>query len=107
MMTSQQYKDLSDEIDRECNARHHHLRQIYVEENAQFKIGDFICNVTGIIKVEKISFKDAWENVPTITYCGLRYKKVKGELIRTKDNKISTLIHNLKLVPTFENQILP
>ena len=105
-MTPQEYNGQVDEIYREADARLHRLRLWFVEENAEFKIGDFIYNVTGIIKVDKITY-EMFGNEPVIVYKGLRYKKVKGELIRTKDNNISTLIHNLKIIYNFENIILP
>ena len=76
----------------------HELRMRFVEENADFKIGDFIGNVTGIIKVERIGY-NMMGSVPTIIYHGYRYKKVKGVLSRTKDKNISHLLnYNLKLI---------
>lgn len=65
----------------------------YVKENAVFKIDDFIGNVTGIIKVEKISY-DYCKKFKTldITYSGKRYWKSKGELILTKNQRRHTTL---------------
>jgi hypothetical protein len=73
----------------------HALNQKYVEEIAEFRVGDFIYNVTGIIKVEKISY-DMMFDKPQVVYYGYRYKKFKGELLKTKDKKLSKLRDNVK-----------
>ena len=66
----------------------HELIMVYVQEHAKFKIGDFIGNVTGCIKVERISYE--WQkrwSLFEIMYSGKRYKKVKGEFILCKDQR--------------------
>lgn len=76
----------------------HELRLKYVKENAEFKVGDFIGNVTGIIKVDSIGYERFRERFE-ITYTGLRYWWGKNkELKRTKDNKPSTLTYELKKI---------
>jgi hypothetical protein len=68
-------------------AKHEAIMQ-YVQEHAKFKVGDFIGNVTGCIKVEKISYE--WNKRWTwlvITYSGKRYKKVRGEFLPCKEQR--------------------
>lgn len=48
------------------------LHQEYIEANARFKVGDFVRNVTGIIKITSIRYDHYSEG--GITYCGLKYK---------------------------------
>ena len=65
----------------------------------KFKIGDFIYNVIGIIKIEAISYNifEKFETI-NIVYRGYRYKKVYDVLSRTKDKKLSNLTHDLKII---------
>lgn len=72
----------------------HDLCQKYANDNARYSIGDFVYNVTGIIKVDKITYDKVLDNID-IAYIGLRYKRLKGELLRTKDNKPAKLVYNL------------
>ncbi|RPI84577.1 MAG: hypothetical protein EHM34_03360 [Nitrosopumilales archaeon] len=73
----------------EVNLKIHMLRQEYVQEHAKFKVGDFIGNVTGIIKVERIGYecygKD--DELLDIKYFGTRYRKSHGEYIQVKNRK--------------------
>lgn len=85
------------EIELECKEKKHNLREKFVQDNAEFKVGDFIYNVTGIIKINKIGY-EIFKDYPEIVYYGYRYKKQKGVLSRTKDNKISSLRYNLKIL---------
>ena len=65
------------------------LNERYTQENAVFKVGDFIGNVTGIIKIEHISYSDYpnFNSAPDIVYIGKRYKKRYGKLVPTKHLK--------------------
>jgi len=82
-------KNLDDEYMN--NVRERRLQ--YVLNNAKFKVGDFIRNVTGIIKVDRIDY-DMMRGEPQIIYYGKRYKKLHGKLLRTKDKKESSLREN-------------
>ena len=66
-------------------------------KNNEFKIGDFIGNVTGIIQIDKIEgiYSEYWGF--QIKYSGLRYKKLKGEYLRTKDKSIRSLFYHPSL----------
>lgn len=66
-------------------------------ENTEFKIGDFIGNVTGIIQIDKIegNYCKFWGF--QIKYSGLRYKKLKGEYLRTKDKSIRSFFSHPSL----------
>jgi hypothetical protein len=96
-MNIDEYKSKVLDLEAKYNIALHKLNQSYVEENAEFKKGDFIYNVTGIIKVEKISY-DIMFGVPEVIYYGYRYKKHKGEILRTKDKKLSKLRSNIKKI---------
>jgi len=93
------YKKIENEIYASHKLELDRLRTEYVETNKKFNIGDFVFNVTGIIKVDKVSYEIFFGDIE-IVYFGYRYKKVKGKLSRTKDKKISSMweSHNLKLL---------
>ena len=97
-MTIDEYKKRECEINEEYINKLHLLRMDYVNENKKFDIGDFVYNVTGIIKVERITYEMFSDNIE-ITYIGHRYKKNKGKLSRTKEKNTSSMWEsdNLKL----------
>jgi len=72
------------------------LNRQYVQENAEFKVGDFIYNVTGIIKVEQIHHEG--DDFPVVVYYGKRYKKRYGKLVPTKHNQRGRLWGDLKKI---------
>jgi hypothetical protein len=91
------HTELNDEIDlilSEANLNIHTLRTNYAKENAKYKKGDFIKNVTGIIKIDSIGY-NTLHNTTDITYTGYPYKMIKGILTRTKDTKKRTLVYNI------------
>jgi len=96
-MTIDEYKDKLIEIESEAKVKVVKLNNQYVKENAEFEIGDFIYNVTGIIKIESIEYSN-YHNYITIEYYGYRYKNWGGKLTRTKNRSLSKLVHNLKLL---------
>ena len=96
-MDAKEYNKKLSEIELEYEQKLHNLREKFVQDNAEFKIGDFIYNVTGIIKVDKIGYQ-IFRDFPEIVYYGYRYKKNKGVISRTKDNDISSLKYNLKIL---------
>lgn len=98
-MNKEDYTKREHELYTQYKTELHKLRTEYVEKNKKFNVGDFVFNVTGIIKVEHIGYVLFFDNVQIIYY-GYRYRKVKGEILRTKDNQISSLneSHNLKLL---------
>ncbi len=93
------YIKLENEINEEYKLKLHKLRKVYVDKNKKYNIGDFVFNVTGIIKVERISY-EIFLNSIEIVYHGYRYKKNNNVLSRTKNKKISSMreSHNLKLL---------
>ncbi len=99
IMNIEDYRNLENEIDEEHKLKLHRLRTEYVEKNRKLNVGDFVFNVTGIIKVNKVGYEIFFDNVE-IVYSGYRYKNIKGELSRTKDKKISSMweSHSLKLL---------
>lgn len=97
-MTIEDYKTQKTNIEKKYELALRLLNKKFVDENAEFKPGDFIFNVTGIIKVEKIGYEVLLNDAPQIVYHGYRYKKEKGTLVRTKDKKMSALCFNLKLI---------
>lgn len=68
----------------------HELRRNYVEQNKKYNIGDYIYDITGIIKINSVGYKAFNHNIEIIYY-GYKYKKIKGVVSRTKDKKISYL----------------
>jgi len=80
------------------------LRTKYIESNAEFKVGDFIYNVTGIIKVEKVDLwiwdRDGHTKDIEVEYWGYKYRKSNGVLYKTKNynKELSKLGDNVKKV---------
>lgn len=93
----EQYNKDIREIEKKYKEELHIIRTQFVERNKEFNIGDFIGNVTGIIKVERISYRIFYDTID-VEYHGYRYKKHHGELLRTKDNKMSSLTYSLKKI---------
>ncbi len=91
------YQARLDEIDTNYKKEFDILLNEFVTTNSEFKIGDFVGNVTGIIKVNSIGY-DIISGMPVITYTGLRYKKIQGKLQRTIDQNLSTLVYSLELI---------
>ena len=90
----QKEKELTKQYQMELNR----LRKKYVNENSKFNVGEFVGNVTGIIKVDTVHYTHFMNDI-IITYKGLRYKKVKGKLYRTKDNKPAVMVEdNIKRI---------
>jgi len=90
MMDIAEYRIIEDKINNNHKLKLHRLRTEFLEANRKFNVGDFVYNVTGIIKVDKIGYTMFFNSIE-ITYSGLRYKKLNGELVRTKNNKKTTL----------------
>lgn len=72
----------------------HNLRMKYITENAIYKKGQFIRNITGIIKITDIKY-DIFFNNTEIVYCGHKYKMTKGILTRTQHKDKVCLSHNV------------
>ena len=71
-MTITQLKERELELKRIHDQSIESLHQEFIEENAKFKVGDFIRNVTGIIKIESIRYDQYSDG--GITYCGFKYR---------------------------------
>jgi len=71
-MTITQLKERELEIQKRCTLLIESLHQEFIEENAKFKVGDFVRNVTGIIKIESIRYDQYSDG--GITYCGFKYR---------------------------------
>jgi hypothetical protein len=84
------YKLLEQSLNADYKAKLHKLRLDYVKGLAKFREGEFVCNVTGIIKIEHIAYVMV-SSTPTLIYAGYRYKKENGILTRTKDPHLSTI----------------
>lgn len=112
MSTDKDIIDVYDELSKVLNSEiklleeNHRIRisllqNNFARNNAKFKVGDFIGNVCGIIKVDKITGKIMQYNKSVhIIYHGLRYKKIHGVLSRTKDRKSCEFWerHGLKII---------
>lgn len=96
-MDQEEFKKKEEEILNHAQSEIRTLRANYIKDKSKFNVGDFIYNVTGIIKVDKIT-SERFLNDIEIIYQGYRYRKIKGELVRTKSNSISSMweSHDLK-----------
>ena len=87
---------LLNELEQEKNKRINKLINKH-RRKLDIKLGDIIYNVTGIIKVEDIDFKIAYNgrgerSVTTIIYSGTKYKWIKGGFItKTKSTQKGNL----------------
>jgi len=61
----------------------HKARTQYAIDNANFKVGDYIRSVTGIIKVDEIKYQ-FFKGTTHIGYCGYKYWYKDKQLVRTK-----------------------
>lgn len=98
-MDIKEYRKLEKEIDDKYKKDIHLLRTQYVNENALFKLGDYVGNITGMILVDKIGYDLLFDKLEII-YSGYRYKKIKGVITRTLDKNICELRenHNLRCI---------
>ena len=85
------------------------LKQKFIHKNSRFKKGDFVQGTLGIIKIThmKLQIIEKHKSIE-ITYIGVPYKKIKNELLRTKQYiKEMTDYGNLKKLNIYEEgQIL-
>jgi len=65
-------------------------------DNAKFQIGDFIGWGGIIIKIDNIKGVEYFGH-PQINYSGVKYKKVKGEILPLKEIKKGCLYNNERL----------
>jgi hypothetical protein len=85
-MKYEEYITIKNRLERAFNSNIFDLNKQYAHSLAKFKVGDFIYNTTGIIRVKEIRFETDEDNqVYRIVYRGTRYYKKKGKLIKTKD----------------------
>lgn len=85
------------ELTKKYAVNKHKLVTKHVNKEAKFKRGDFIYCVLGVIQVEKISWMKMFDDV-TITYEGPKYRRSKGELIRTKSTPRDVFNDNGNLI---------
>lgn len=81
-MTKQELVQMEESLLSEYQRKLHDLRKSYVESSSRFKVGDFILSLTGIIRIDTVSYIVGDE--VTITYCGLRYRLEGGLLVKDK-----------------------
>lgn len=98
-MSISEYIKLENSLKTEYEYNLHMLRLDYVEQNKKYSVGQFLYNSTGIIKVNYANYT-ILNNQLEIVYFGYKYKKIKNQLVRTKDIKICGMCesHNLKLI---------
>lgn len=78
----------------------HNLRKSYVEPNARYKVGEFIRGLTGIIKIEDISYQYIDGDIQII-YCGYKYEyrdRVLQQVLKKDQVCISEDPSNLFLI---------
>ena len=92
--SKESYTDSIEKLERVYLSKIHQLRRVYTQQNKKYNIGDFLFNVTGIIKVERVGYEIFMDEI-YIVYYGYRYKEQQSKLSRTLDNKISSLREDL------------
>lgn len=82
-MDLKEFREELEKLSDEYSRKKQELQQKYVESNTMFKVGDFIENVCGIIKVDEVGYSTCFD-IPRVVYRGNSYRKEKGRLIKTK-----------------------
>ena len=90
-MTLNQYKALVSLETEEYNIALRAIGDRFARENGKYNIGDYIYNVTGILKIEAIKC-ELFGETPNIKYFGYPYKKRMGKLSRTKKNNMISML---------------
>ena len=96
-MTDKELNDNIEHILNKAKEEIHTIRNKYVTENAIYKKGQFIKNITGIIKIDTIKYQ-VFFNHTEIVYCGNKYKMIKGILTRTQHKDKVCLSQNVMLI---------
>ena len=95
-MNLSEYKAKEIELKADYNSKLKQLQDNYIKDNSPFKVGDYIYNITGMIKVDQIKL-NYYNNLEFI-YIGLKYKRIKGVVSRTKDKALYKMINDLHLL---------
>jgi hypothetical protein len=90
IMTLEELKNIEKAAYEMLESGLHKARTQYVNDNARFKVGDYVKGITGIIKVESIKY-DMYMDKICIQYCGYKYWYKDKEIVRTKQKGMSCL----------------
>lgn len=82
-MTAQELKEIERQAYEMLEFTLDKARTQYANDNAKFKVGDYIRCVTGIIRVEEIKYQN-FMGTTHIGYCGYKYWYKDKQLVRTK-----------------------
>ena len=74
-MTKETYEQKMKALEKNFKAEKEKLYLEYMNENAKYKVGDFITDGSNIIKVERIKCTVYHYSTPSIYYVGLEMKK--------------------------------
>jgi hypothetical protein len=89
-MTLEELKNIEKAAHEMVESALHKARTQYMNDNAKFKVGDYIKGITGIIKVESIRYYMCMGEI-FIQYCGYKYWYKDKEIVRTKQKNMSYL----------------
>ena len=92
-MTLEELKQIEDEAYEMLESALHKARTQYVNDNARFKVGDYIKSFTGTIKIDTIKYDIVMGEI-FIQYCGYKYLYKDNELVRTKQKNMSCFNEN-------------
>ena len=107
-MTQQELQQQEEQLHKYLKENLHALRTQYMEANAEFKVGDFIRSVQGVMKIELVRYK-SYQGETWVEYCGYkyRYKDKTKVLSRTKQKEISCFNHGILIEnPIIDTEIL-
>lgn len=93
-MTADEYNKRKNAIEVEYLEKLTGLNLDWAHEAKEFEVGDFIQNVTGIIRIERITYEGGESHYPTLVYVGKRYRKLHGKLIPTKTRDKGRIMFN-------------
>lgn len=91
IMTLEELKNIEKAAYEMLESGLHKARTQYVNDNARFKVGDYVRGITGIIKVESIKYY-LFMGETHIEYCGYKYWYKDKQLVRTKNKNIVCIV---------------
>lgn len=98
-MTTEELTTEINKLEREYLRKVEDLKLKWVEANKRFVKGEYIQNITGIIRVERIGYQEYPNGSLEIYYIGTPYKRLRGKILPSKSTEEKRLYGDtLKLV---------
>lgn len=91
-MTNEMYIKSLTELDKNYKRLNSLIHKQYFRSVVVFKIGEYVRNITGIIKITEITYSlNDEKRIHCIIYKGIKYHLNKGVLVKTKNQDFNCL----------------